>query len=80
MDITNNLKNDILHAPDWFHQAIQDKPEDKIFEHKLGNVSYSKWATSSANKNLIVLLHGGSTRVYSHKPRPQVAALNVLLP
>ena len=59
MNITNNLNDDILHAPDWFHQAIQDKPEDKIFEHKLGNVSYSKWATSSANKNLIVLLHGG---------------------
>ena len=59
MNITNNLKDDILHAPDWFHQAIQDKPEDKIFEHMLGNVSYSKWATSSANKNLIVLLHGG---------------------
>ena len=59
MNITNNLKDDILHAPNWFHQAIQDKPEDKIFEHKLGNVSYSKWVTSSANKNLIVLLHGG---------------------
>ena len=42
MNITNNLKDDILHAPNWFHQAIQDKPEDKIFEHKLGNVSYSK--------------------------------------
>ncbi len=55
MNITNNLKDDILHAPDWFHQAIQDKPEDKIFEHKLGNrFIFSKWATSSANKNLIV--------------------------
>ena len=41
----------------WFHPLLK-YAEDKYL-HKLGNVSYSKWVTSSDNKNLIVLLHGG---------------------
>ena len=45
MQITNNLNKDIIEAPDWFHKAIQDKPEDKILADPLGNVSYSKWVS-----------------------------------
>jgi len=58
MQITNNLNRDIIEAPDWFHRAIQDKPEDKILADPLGNVSYSKWVSKNTNQNLIILIHG----------------------
>ena len=58
MQITNNLNRDIIEAPDWFHKAIQDKPEDKILADPLGNVSYSKWVSKNTNQNLIILIHG----------------------
>ncbi len=56
MQITNNLKDDILHAPKWFHESIQVKAEDLIHQDPLGNLSYSKW--HSKTKNLIIFIHG----------------------
>lgn len=32
MKITTNLKNDIAHAPKWFHAAINQKPQEKILK------------------------------------------------
>ena len=32
MQITNNLNNDISAAPEWFNQAKNIKPSDKILE------------------------------------------------
>ena len=56
MQITNNLNDDILHAPKWFHESIQVKAEDLIHQDPLGNLSYSKW--HSKTKNLIIFIHG----------------------
>ena len=56
MQITNNLNDDILHAPKWFHESIQVKAEDSIHQDPLGNLSYSKW--HSKTKNLIIFIHG----------------------
>ena len=56
MQITNNLNDDILHAPKWFHECIQVKAEDLIHQDPLGNLSYSKW--HSKTKNLIIFIHG----------------------
>lgn len=49
MNITNNLKDDILHAPDWFHQAIQDKPEAKYL-----NISWVTYRTQNGQLALII--------------------------
>ena len=58
MQITNNLNQDIENAPQWFKDAIELRPVDKIIEHPLGDISYSKWSSSVDTKNLIVLIHG----------------------
>ena len=58
MQITNNLNQDIENAPQWFKDAVELRPIDKIIEHPLGDISYSKWSSSVDTKNLIVLIHG----------------------
>ena len=58
MQITNNLNQDIENAPQWFKDAVELRPVDKIIEHPLGDISYSKWSSSVDTKNLIVLIHG----------------------
>ncbi len=40
MQITNNLNNDISAAPEWFNQAINIKPSEKILESEKGPLSY----------------------------------------
>jgi len=57
MQITNNLNRDIENAPQWFKDAVELRPIDKIIEHPLGDISYSKWSSSVDTKNLIVLIH-----------------------
>ena len=54
MKITDNLENDIINAPQWFHDGIKDVPEDKIVENNLGDISYSKWASNNESQNLIL--------------------------
>ena len=58
MQITNNLNQDIENAPQWFKDAVELRPVDKIIKHPLGDISYSKWSSSVDTKNLIVLIHG----------------------
>jgi|TARA_B110000444_G_scaffold80829_1_gene76385 pimeloyl-ACP methyl ester carboxylesterase len=58
MKITDNLENDIINAPQWFHDGIKDVPEDKIVENNLGDISYSKWASNNESQNLILFIHG----------------------
>jgi len=58
MQITNNLNNDISAAPEWFNQAINIKPSEKILEREKGILSYSIWPTESKNKNLLILIMG----------------------
>ena len=36
MQITNNLNQDIENAPQWFKDAVELRPVDKIIEHPLG--------------------------------------------
>ena len=54
MQITNNLNQDIENAPQWFKDAVELRPVDKIIEHPLGDISYSKWSSSVDTKNLII--------------------------
>ena len=36
MEITNNLNQDIIHAPQWFKDAIEDKPSSEIIKNPHG--------------------------------------------
>jgi pimeloyl-ACP methyl ester carboxylesterase len=58
MKITTNLMNDIAHAPEWFHEAINQKPQEKILDHIDGNISYAFWKAKTNSDSLIVLVHG----------------------
>ena len=58
MKISRNLNNDIAHAPEWFHEAINYNPEEKILNDKKGDISYSFWKSKSDTTNLIILIHG----------------------
>ena len=57
MNITDNLKEDISNAPEWFQNAIVSKSEVKVLEAELGNVSYKCWGKGTNDKT-IVLIHG----------------------
>ena len=50
MKITTNLMNDIAHAPEWFHEAINQKPQEKILDHIDGNISYAFWKAKRGPK------------------------------
>ena len=41
MEITNNLNEDIIHSPQWFKDAINDKPSSEIINSPRGDISYS---------------------------------------
>ena len=43
MEITDNLNQDIINAPQWFKDAIEDRPVDGNIDDPLGNISYAKW-------------------------------------
>ena len=58
MKISRNLNDDIAHAPEWFHEAINYNPEEKILNDKKGDISYSFWKSKSDTTNLIILIHG----------------------
>ena len=72
MKITDNLENDIINAPQWFHDGIKDVPEDKIVENNLGDISYSKWASNNESQNLILFIHGtGAHKKWWYPIAPQ---------
>ena len=72
MQITNNLNNDISEAPEWFNQAINIKPSEKILENEKGSLSYSIWPTESKNKNLLIFIHGtGAHKKWWYPIAPQ---------
>ena len=50
--------NDIAHAPEWFHEAINQRPQEKILDHINGNISYAFWKAKTSSDSLIVLVHG----------------------
>ena len=78
MHITNNLNNDISAAPEWFNQAINIKPSEKILESEKGPLSYSIWPTESKNKNLLIFIHGtGAHKKWWYPIAPQF--INCLL-
>jgi len=58
MEITNNLNQDIIHAPQWFKDAIEDKPSSEIIKNPHGDISYSSWNSKDESKDLIILIHG----------------------
>ena len=70
MQITNNLNNDISAAPEWFNQAINIKPSEKILDSEKGPLSYSIWPTESKNKNLLIFIHGTGCLLYT-SPSPR---------
>ena len=39
MEITDSLAADIKNAPQWFHEAISNKPKIKSLAHQLGNIT-----------------------------------------
>ena len=58
MEITNNLNQDIIHAPQCFKDAIKDEPSSYIIKNPRGDISYSGWDSKNESKDLIVLIHG----------------------
>ena len=58
MEITDNLNQDIINAPQWFKDAIEDRPVEGNIDDPLGNISYAKWNADKETKNLIILIHG----------------------
>ena len=72
MQITNNLKNDISDAPDWFNQAVNVKPSEKTLESEKGSLSYSIWSADSQNKDLLIFIHGtGAHKKWWYPIAPQ---------
>ena len=79
MQITNNLNNDISAAPEWFNQAINIKPSEKILESEKGPLSYSIWPTQSKNKNLLIFIHGtGAHKKWWYPIAPQFINLSLI--
>ena len=58
MMITNNIKEDIENAAEWFKKNLEILPLDKIAKQEEGVVSYSLWEAEHKSSNLIVLIHG----------------------
>ena len=58
MIISDNLKDDISNAPDWFKEAIKSKSDEIIIDDPKGKVSYAKWSAKKDSKNLIIFIHG----------------------
>ena len=58
MIITDNLKDDISNAPDWFKEAIKSRSDEIIIDDPKGKVSYTKWSAKKDSKNLIIFIHG----------------------
>ena len=56
--ITNNIKEDIENAEEWFKKNLEILPLDKIAKQEEGVVSYSLWEAEHKSSNLIVLIHG----------------------
>jgi pimeloyl-ACP methyl ester carboxylesterase len=57
MKVTDNLQNDISHAPDWFHDSIAHKSEYKTIVSEDHKVAYKTWGNKDHN-NVIFLVHG----------------------
>ncbi len=57
MKISDSLKEDIADAPNWFHQAIEAKLEQKKYAFNGHEVAYQKWDIDD-EEQLTVLIHG----------------------
>ena len=57
MKISDSLKADIADAPNWFHQAIEAKLEQKKYAFNGHEVAYQKWDIDD-EEQLTVLIHG----------------------
>ena len=57
MKVTDNLQNDISHAPDWFHDSITHESQYKTIISEDHEVAYKAWGNKD-NKNVIFLVHG----------------------
>lgn len=58
MEITDNLNQDIIDAPEWFKKAISEKSTDGNIESPQGNISYTQWDANEKNDSLIIFIHG----------------------
>ena len=52
MRITDNLKDDLADAPNWFLEALKIKPSELLIKNMEGDLSYSRWDCPNKNKNL----------------------------
>ena len=57
MKVTDNLQNDISHAPDWFHDSIAHPFEYKTVISDNHKVAYQAWGNKD-QQNIIFLVHG----------------------
>jgi pimeloyl-ACP methyl ester carboxylesterase len=57
MKVTDNLQNDISHAPEWFHESLKNKSECKTILSNKFKVNYQTWGNRKS-KNVILLIHG----------------------
>ena len=73
MEITDNLNQDIINAPQWFKDAIEDRPVEGNIDDPLGNISYAKWNADKETNNLIILIHGTGAVSYTHLTLPTKA-------
>ena len=55
MMITNNIKEDIENAEEWFKKNLEILPLDKIAKQEEGFVSYSLWEAEHKSSNLIAV-------------------------
>tara|TARA_B100001250_G_scaffold34432_1_gene27884 strand:+ start:121 stop:1011 length:891 start_codon:yes stop_codon:yes gene_type:complete len=58
MRITDNLKDDISDAPNWFLDSLRIEPSELIITNDRGDLSYSKWDCVNKSNSLLILIHG----------------------
>ena len=72
MRITDNLKDDLADAPNWFLEALKIKPSELLIKNMEGDLSYSRWDCPNKNKNLLILIHGtGAHKKWWYPIAPQ---------
>ncbi len=54
----------ILQEPEWFKQAIENKPENRFVAFRNSELHYSYWAGPSAESENLVLLHGDGAHAH----------------
>ena len=73
MKVSDNLQNDISHAPEWFHKAINFSADNKTIESEGHNVHYQSWGNVHSKK-IIFLIHGtGAHKKWWDPIGPQLA-------